>query len=159
MVQILAKKFEIADVSSLEKTFEWYAHRIAGENEELYKKLVDKPFLEQRLSVLKTASALAAELGLVRSTFIQYLSKELGVDVYRACGKRKLVELTCHNPKCDKPGGKFFRPERLHKRDLQRNPNKPNYCSSKCFGQVQGATVGFAAHPENTRVRNQKKKK
>ena len=147
MQQVLAKKFGIA-VGAEDRTFEWYARHLSKGNEELFKKLVDKPALEIRLATTPI-SVLAAEFGIITRTLSNYFRVRLGIDTSKALLNRSRMELVCSNSSCKRPDRKFSRSTSIVRRDRQRNPEKLDFCSKRCFGQYVGATIGFVAHPEN----------
>jgi hypothetical protein len=153
--QILIKRFGITGAE--DRTYEWHARRMARGKEELFQKLVDKPALEAKLSTTPI-TVVAAELGVDIRPLDLYLKNHLHLDVSVALSNKRMTELVCSNPECDKPEGKFFRPTRSVKKDREKNPGKSVFCSKKCFGQVIGRTIGFVAHPENARIRHSQKK-
>lgn len=145
----LAKRLGIS-VGSNDRTAEWYARRISLTNDDLFKKLCDRNQMEKSL-LKSTLIEFSAELGISKSILKTYLEKHLGINTGNALSTNKQTELVCSNPKCIKPGGKFFRRTATVRRDREKNPGKPVFCSRKCFGQNNGNTSGFGAHPENAR--------
>lgn len=49
-----------------------------------------------------------------------------------------LIELTCTNPDCHLPNGKFFRKKNQDDRSREKKPAYAPYCSRKCFGHCMG---------------------
>jgi hypothetical protein len=129
-----------------QRTKEWYARRLAGDDETLLKKLLDTEWIKKRLAE-SSLNVVSTELHIPIYTFHKYVKAHLGIKSVKKSG---VTELVCAEETCGKT---FFRANNFVRRDKKETPDKKTFCNKVCYGKYFARYHGFGAHPEHRKYK------